>query len=135
MEVAGGAIAVFWAIGGPVGGALVGWYYRSRELRLGLRRSATPYVLTAVGILVGAFLLPAVTGGDLQEVVSVFAVAAGYLVFAWLDRSPTLAALAVGLAAVPVAVLAGGFEHPGAITAAVTGTAILVSGLASRRTR
>lgn len=129
----GPTVAVFWAVAGPLGGALVGWYYRSRELRLGIGHSATPYVLTAVGILLGAFILPALTTGDLQEVVSVFAVAAGYLVFAWLDRSVTLASLAVLLAAVAVVVLVLGVAHPGAVTAAVAGTAVLASGVASRR--
>ncbi len=129
----GGAVGAFWAIGGPLGGALVGWYYRNRERRLGLHHSATAYVLTAVGMLAGAFLLPAVTSGDLREVASVFAVAAGYLVFAWLDRSPGLAALAVSLAVVPVVVLMSGVAHPGAVTAVVTGTAILASGLVYRR--
>ena len=125
----GVAIGVYWAFAGPLGGLAIAWYYRSRELRLGLTQSATPYVLTAIGILVGTFVLPALTSGDLQEVVSVFAVAAGYLVFAWLDRSPLLAALAVGMAGVAVVVLASGVDHPGAITAAVSGAATLTTGL------
>ena len=50
-----------------------------------------------------------------------FAVAAGYLVFAWLDRSRTLAALAAFIAAVPVLVLLSDVDQPGAIAAAVIG--------------
>jgi len=104
----GATVAAFWAVAGPLGGAGVGWYYRSRELRLGLGTSATPFVLTVVGLLAGTFILPMLTTGDLQEVVSVFAVAAGYLVFAWLDRSRTLAGLAAFIATVPVLVLPTG---------------------------
>ncbi len=129
----GAAIAVFWALAGPLGGAAVGWYYRSRELRVGLTVSPTPYIITAVGILAGTFALPMFTTGDLQEVVSVFAVAAGYLVFAVLDRSRVLAGLAAFIAAVPVLVLQSGTDEPGAITAAVIGAVVLATGLVSRR--
>jgi hypothetical protein len=129
----GSAVGAFWAVAGPLGGIGVAWYYRTRGIRLGLSASPTPYVVTAVAILLGAFLLPMLTSGDLQEVVSVFAVAAGYLAFAWIDRSPTLAGLAVFMAVVPTLVLVGDLDHPGAVTAALTGAALLATGLASRR--
>jgi hypothetical protein len=128
----GATVAAFWAVAGPLGGAAVGWYYRSRELRLGLSVSATPYVITAVGLLAGSFVLPMLTTGRLQEVVSVFAVAAGYLVFAWLDRSRALAGLAIFIAAVPVLVLLSDVDQPGAIAAAVIGTVVLGTGVVSR---
>ena len=99
----GPAVGIYWAVAGLLGGTAVGVYYHSRELRLGLSTPATPYVLTAGALMVGAFVLPAITSGDLQQVVSTFAVAAGYLVFAWLDRSRTLAGLAALMAVVPVA--------------------------------
>jgi hypothetical protein len=130
---AGPAVGIYWAVAGLLGGAAVGLHYRSRELRLGLSTPATPYVLTAAGMMAGAFLLPGITSGDLQQVVSTFAVAAGYLVFAWLDRSRTLAGLAVVMALVPVVVLASGVDHPGALNAAAVGAVTLVAGLASRR--
>jgi len=132
---AGPAVGLYWAVAGTLGGIAVGQYYRSRELRLGLSRPAWPYILTAVGIFVGAFALPMVTHGDLQEVVSTFAVAAGYLAFAWLERSGWLVGLALFMAAIPLVVLATGVDHPGAITAAVTGVALVATGLVSRRSR
>ena len=129
------AVGLYWAVAGPLGGIAVGHFYRSRELRLGLSQPALPYVLTGVGILVGAFALPMLTRGDLQEVVSTFAVAAGYLVFAWLERSGWLFGLALLMAAIPVVVLAAGVDHPGAFTAGITGVALVASGLVSRRGR
>jgi len=129
----GAAVGVYWAVAGLLGGTAVGLYYRSRELRLGLTTSPTPYVLTAVGLLLGAFLLPAVTTGDLQEVVSTFAVAGGYLVFARIDRSRVLAVVAAVLLAVPVLVLVSGVDHPGAVNAGVVGAITLGVGLVSRR--
>jgi hypothetical protein len=131
----GPAVGLFWAVAGPVGGVAVGRYYRSRQLRLGLTRPARPYILTAIGIFVAAFALPMVTHGDLQEVVSTFAVAAGYLAFAWLERTGWLVLLALLMAAIPLTVLAAGVEHPGAVTAAVTGAALVATGVISRRGR
>jgi hypothetical protein len=129
----GAVVAVYWAVAGVGGGALVGWYYHAREERLGVSRSGVPYIATAVVLLVAAFLLPAVTSGRLQEVVSAFAVGGAYLVFAWLDRSVVLAALAVTVAVVPAVALASSLEHPGPVAAAVTGLAVLLTGLAARR--
>jgi hypothetical protein len=93
------AVATFWAMAGRFGGAAVGWYYHSREQRLGISRSGLPYIATAALLLVGAFALPALTSGRLQEVVS--AVAAAYLVFTGLERSSALAVLNVVVAVVP----------------------------------
>lgn len=130
---AGPAVGIYWAVAGLTGGVAVGLYYRSRELRVGLSTPPAPYILTAIGIMAGAFVLPAVTSGDLQQVVSTFAVAAGYLVFAWLDRSRTLAGLAAVMVVVPVLVLVSGVDHPGAVNAAAVGAVTLAAGLASRR--
>ncbi|MFN2502852.1 MAG: hypothetical protein ABR540_01215 [Acidimicrobiales bacterium] len=129
----GGAVGLFWAFAGPAGGAAVGWYYHSREQRLGVARSAVPYVITAAALLVAAFVLPALTRGDLREVVSCFAVAAAYLVFARLDRSVALAAVALVLAAVPAIALATGVERPGVVTAVISGAIFLATGLVFRR--
>lgn len=127
----GVAVAVFWAVAGPGGGVAVGWYYRSRELHLGISRSPLPFV-TAAAILVFAFFLPAVTTGRLREVVSTFAVAAGYLVFAWFNRSIVLGGLALVIAAIPVTLVLNDTDHAGAIAAAITGVAILATGFVAR---
>ncbi len=128
----GPAVAVFWAVAGPLGGAAVAWHYRRSERHVGAGRSGGLYVATAIGLLGAAFLLPAVTTGDLQDVVSAFAVAAAYLVFAWLDRSAVLAVLAAMLAAVPLVALAADLSRPGAVTAAITGAVTLAVGVAAR---
>ncbi len=129
----GVAIAIFWAVAGPAGGAGIGWYYHSREQRLGVSRSGAPFVVTGLALLVAAFLLPVVTTGALQEVVSAFAVGSAYLIFAWLNRSWLLALLGGLVAAIPAAALASGMAHPGPLVAATTGVAILLTGLVARR--
>lgn len=126
-------VAVYWAVAGTAGGAAVGWYYHHREERLGLSRSGVPYIATGVALLVAAFALPAMTSGRLQEVVSAFAVAGAYLIFAWLDRSAVLAVLSAALVVVPAVALASSLEHPGPVVAVVTGLAILVTGIVARR--
>ena len=131
----GPAVGLYWAVAGTLGGVAVGRFYASRALRLGLSRPPGPYIATAVGIFVCAFALPMLTHGDLQEVVSTFAVAAGYLAFAWLERTGWLVGLAVLMAAIPLVVLATGVDHPGAVTAAATGLALMITGIASRRGR
>ena len=135
LAAPGSAVGLFWAVAGPAGGVAVGRFYRNRQLRLGLTRPALLYILTAIGIFVGAFALPMFTHGDLQEVVSTFAVAAGYLAFAFLERTGWLVLLALVMAAIPLTVLATGVGHPGAVTAAITGAALVATGVLSRRSR
>ncbi len=130
----GTVIAFYWAVAGTTGGALVGWYYHAREERLGVSRSGLPFIVTGSLLFVAAFVLPATTSGRLQEVISAFAVGGAYLIFAWLDRSVVLAALGMAVAVVPAVALASSLEHPGPVVAATTGLAILVTGLAVRRT-
>ncbi len=129
----GGAIAIFWAIAGPGGGAAIGWYYHSCEQRLGVSRSGAPFVIAGGALILAAFVLPAVTTDALQEVVSAFAVGAFYLVFAWLDRNPALVVLGVVVAAIPAGALLAGVARPGPWVAATTGAAILATGLVAHR--
>lgn len=131
----GDALGVYWALAGPAGGIAIGAHYARREAALGLCRPAAPYIIVAIGLMAGAFLLPAFTSGDLQEVVSYFAVAAGHLGFAWIEREGRIAGIAAVIAAVPLVMLA---IAPGAacvVTAAVTGSIVLASGLYFRRTQ
>ena len=129
------APAVFWAIAGPAGGAAVGWYYHRHELRVGVVRSGAPYVLVTAGLMAGAFLLPALTAGRLQEVASAFAVAAGYFAFAALERSWVVAAVAACVAVVAGAALASGVDHPGVYAWTVIGLVMVGTGFALRRAR
>lgn len=128
----GTGVAIFWAFAGPLGGVAVGIHAYRHEQQVGLSRPPAPFIVTAVALLIAAFALPAVTSGRVQEVVSAFAVAGAYLVFARLDRSRLLVGVSVVLAVVPALALASGIEHPGAPTAAVTGVIILATGLVAR---
>lgn len=130
--VDGAGIAVYWAVAGPAGGIATALYYRRRELQLGVGRPAWPYAVVATTLVAGTFLLPAFVGGDAQEVVSVYAVAAGYLGFAYLERSVGLLGLATFLAVVPTVVLAADVGAAYAVTATVTGMATTGTGLAYR---
>lgn len=131
----GGAVALFWALAGPAGGVATGVHYARREQTLGLSRCATPYIVVAVGIMAGAFLLPALTSGDLRDVVSNLAVAVGYLAFAVIERDGRIAGIAAVMAAVPLVLLALAPGLAGPVTAAVTGLILTASGLAFRRTQ
>lgn len=112
--VPGAGLGLYWAIAGPAGGVATGSYYQRREQRLGLQSAPTPYVLTGIGIFLGAFAAGA--GGAalgskmLSALGPLLVVSAGWLVFAWLDRSSVVAALALGLAAAAVAVWESGMQ-------------------------
>ncbi|MCA1674079.1 MAG: hypothetical protein LC799_18400, partial [Actinobacteria bacterium] len=129
----GPAVGVFWAVAGPAGGVAVGVYYRNRALQLGVSRSPLPYAATMAMMMVGAFVLPALTAGDLREVVSLFAIAAGFVVFAVLDRDPSLIWLGVALGAVPLLFLAVAPDAAAPTSSAVLGAAFLITGLTFRR--
>jgi positive regulator of sigma E activity len=131
----GAALGLFWALAGPAGAIAVGAFYARRDNDIGLSRPAWPYILAAIGLMAGAFLLPLFTSGHLQEVVSTFAVAAGYLGFAVIERDARLAGVAAVLAAVPLVVLAVAPEVACTATAAATGSVLLASGLSFRRTQ
>ena len=65
-------------------------YFRRHERTIGLEGPAAPYVITTVAIIVGCFAVGGL-GGELVSAVGPSAVvAAGLVVFAWLDRSPAL---------------------------------------------
>ena len=139
VAVAGAeALAVYWPVAGTAGGVLTGWYYGRREHVLGLQGSATPYIVTAVAIMVGAMLagvLGSEWGSGLAGAVGPsMVVAAGYFVFARLERSATLAALAALMLALAVGVAFSGMDaEPATIVLDLTtGTAFLLTGVSQR---
>lgn len=129
----GAAVGWFWCVAGPSGGALVGYYYRNRELRLGVGSPALPYILTGVAMMAGAFLLPAFITGPAQASVSSFSIAIGYVVFGLLERSKMLVAVGFVIAAVPTVVIVGDVAAPGMVTALLTGAIMLSTGMIRRR--
>ncbi len=92
------AIAVLWLVGAPLASVATGLWYRSRELEHGVAANAWPFIATAAGILVGATALGiAGRGGALSDAGPLFVIGLGYLVFARLERSVPVAAMAGGV--------------------------------------
>jgi hypothetical protein len=99
----GRAVGIYWAVAAPAGALLCGRYYRKREHRVGLEIPALPYLLVSAGIVLGSLALGWIGGladSQLAWVGPPLVVSAGYLIFAWLDRSAVLAVFAAALAAV-----------------------------------
>lgn len=124
--------ALFWAVAGPVGGAAVAAHYRRRELALGATRAAWPYLVTAAAMMAGGFLLPMVTPAGARPVASAFAIAGGYAVFARLERSWTLAGVAVTMAGAASVAIASGYEYAYVVAWGLIGTTLIVTGLVLR---
>ncbi len=129
----GAAVGWFWCVAGPSGGALISFYYRNRECRLGVGGPALPYILTGVGMMAGAFLLPAIITGPAQASVSSFSIAIGYVVIGLLERSRMLAAVGLLIAAVATVVIVADVAAPGMVTALLTGAIMLATGMIRRR--
>jgi hypothetical protein len=92
------AIAVLWLVGAPLASVATGLWYRSRELELGVAANASRFIATAICIVVGATVLGiAGRGGPLSYAGPLFVIGLGYLVFARLERSVPVAAMAVGV--------------------------------------
>ena len=130
----GRSVGIYWAVAGPLGAILCGWYYRLRERRVGLEVPALPYVLVSAGIVVGSMILGwvgGVSGSSLAWMGPLLIVSAGYVIFAWLDRSSALALLAIALAAVVIALYVSPLDDQTAsVTAALTfGGVLLATGL------
>lgn len=137
----GEALAVYWPIAGAAGAVLTGWHYYHHERRTGLEGPAAPYILTAAAILFGTTLagwLGSESGSELAPAVApTLVVSAGYVVFAWLERSGALGVLASVLALLTIVVTLSGTEgEPAAVILALaSGAASLGTGLACRLRR
>ena len=129
------ALGAYWALAGPAGSVVTGYYYWRRERRLGVEGPALPYVVTAVAMVVGALLaggLGSASGSELAAASGPnLVVAAGLLMFSWLERSAALAALAGGLAALTLALAASGVapRQVVLVLALAFGTAAIGTGL------
>jgi hypothetical protein len=100
------ALGLFWAVAAPLGSLATGFYYWRRQKHVGLEAPPAPYLLAALGIVLGAFITGGVGGALGAQEVSAFGpplfVSAGYMIFAWLARSKGLAGVAIALALVTV---------------------------------
>jgi hypothetical protein len=91
-------VLALWIVAAPAGIVATSIYYGRRTHRTGLGAPPLPFILTGLGIAVGASLLgwlghdsPIGYAGPL------LVIGAGYLIFAWLERSRLAGAFAVAL--------------------------------------
>jgi hypothetical protein len=91
-------ILALWIVAAPAGIVATSIYYGLRTHRIGLSAPALPFILTGLGIAVGASFLGWL-GRDsaIGYAGPILVIGAGYLVFAWLERSLLAGAFAVAL--------------------------------------
>jgi hypothetical protein len=134
--LAGPSIGVYWALAGPLGGIVTGWYYQRRERQLGVESRPGPYVAGMLGIMVGAFAAGFGGGALGLEMVAAVGplvwISVAWLWFAWLERSLLLAGEAAGLAALAIGLwVAGADPQQASLVGTVAyGTVFLLTGLA-----
>ncbi|MEA3502751.1 MAG: hypothetical protein U9R47_08255 [Actinomycetota bacterium] len=125
----GESLAVFWAVAGPAGAVATGVFYGLRAKRTGVARSPLPYLGVVAVLLVGAFVLPAITTGTLREVISAIWVGACYVAFGRLDRSWSTAMAGGAVVGLILVLLALDPSHLASWAAVVSGTLFLGTGL------
>jgi hypothetical protein len=126
------AIAVLWLVGAPVSSVATGRWYRSRELEHGVAASSWPFIATSVFIVIGASAMGiAGRGGALSYAGPLFVIGLGYLVFARLERSVSIAGLAacVLVSAIALALLRP--SHAYTIGVVIFGVGSVLLGLVS----
>lgn len=126
----GAGAGLFWLVAGPAGGVATARHYRSRALSVGAGMRGGAYAAVGAAIFVAAWVAGALTHSSAAPML---AVAAGYLAFAWLDRSWPVAGIAGALAVASVAAAITDPAHGDVLRAAVFGTAFTVTGLLLRR--
>jgi hypothetical protein len=78
----------YWAIAGPVGFVLIGWWYRRRQVRSGVGQGRGSYTVAGVAMVLALVLVPFLWIAPLP------AVAAGLVAIAILQRNAYLASWA-----------------------------------------
>jgi hypothetical protein len=137
----GAAVGLYWVAASAVGFFLIGRHYRRRERDVGLGAAGLPYLLTGWAIIVGSFLVAGLGGSTDHQMVAAlgpgFVVAAGYTVFAWLERSFWLAGVALAIGAVSGVLALSDLEpyQAATILANATGWTLLATGLLLRPTQ
>jgi len=129
----GRGIAIFWAFAGPIGGAVTAFYYRRNELTLGAGVNGLPYVLIALFIMAGAFLTGSLGSGTVRSAGPMAVVAVGYLGFARLERSWSVAFVAAGMLLVTLVIAVAQVEHACEVLSATFGGAFAATGLSLRQ--
>jgi len=109
MWVSGGWwVSLYWLIAAPLGYLVCVRYYRRRAERTGVAGAIWPWVATGLGLFaLMAFVPPGVVAGWIPAFavgwtsLPLFALAGGFLVLAWLERNPYLAAFSIVLFVLP----------------------------------
>ena len=126
-----GALGLFWfATGFPASLLTFRWYQNAEEAQ-GLVTSAAGHLLVVAVLSLGTFGLPLVVSGDPAWALALWT-GAGYLAFAWLERSQAVAAvgtifIVLGLFFWQVVV-----PHETALVSALTGITLLTAAAATR---
>ena len=101
-------VSLYWLLALPLGYAACVWYYRRHADRTGVSGAFWPWVLAGLVLFALMSLVPpGIVAGWIPSFLAgwtslpLMALAGGFLVLAWLERNPYLAALSVGLFAVP----------------------------------
>lgn len=126
------AIAVLWLVGAPVASVATGLWYRSRAFEHGVATNAWPFIATTIFIVVGATALGiAGRGGVVSYAGPLFVIGLGYLAFARLERSLSVAGLAacVLVGAIALALLRP--SHAYTIGVVIFGAGSVLLGLVS----
>lgn len=131
-------LAIYWAVAAPIGVVLVSFFYYRRERSLGVESRLLPTAV-AIGVIIVGTAVTGSLGGILGfEMVSAvgpsLAVSAGLLMFARIEHSPPLAGVALGMAALAVALAAMGAapDMVASLLAATGGAAAVLLGLGYR---
>lgn len=91
-------VLALWVLAAPAGIIATSIYYGRRAHRIGLSAPPGPFIVTGLAIAVGASLLGWVgRGTPIGYAGPMLVIGAGYLVFAWLQRSRLAGVFAVAL--------------------------------------
>ena len=122
--------ALFWLVAGPAGGMATSRHYRNRALSVGAGMRGRAHGAIGAAIFFGAW-----AGGALTHSATapMLAIAAGYLGFAYLEKSWPVAAVAAALAGAAAVVALTDPARGDIILALVFGLAFTGTGLLLRR--
>ena len=122
--------AAFWLVAGPAGGMATSRHYRNQAMSVGAGVRGGAYVGIGAAIFLGAWV-----GGALTQsaTVPMLAIAAGYLGFAYLEKSWPVAVVAAALAVAAVVVALVDPARGDLVLALVFGLAFTGTGLLLRR--
>ncbi len=118
-------LGIYWMVAGSVAGFATARHYRRSESEMGLVRPAWPYLLSAAVLGAGAFAMPLIVSPDPAWAISVWT-GFGYSLFAWLERSATVALVAAVFIGLGMAFRAVEVGNETALVSGLSGIVLLV---------